>query len=150
MLEHWLHPVFATVDASIKNTGSHALEYGLMGVSTVVALVGIGLAWALYRGPWRDVPGRLVAAWGGVHRTLWNKYYVDEAYNFLIIRPLIVGSRWIHRWIDAALIDGIGVNGPARLLSFIGGAGRRLAGGDVQSYAAALAIGLAILVIFVL
>jgi NADH-quinone oxidoreductase subunit L len=150
VLEHWLHPVFADGAAAIVNTGSHALEYGLMGVSTVVALAGIGLAWAMYRGPWRELPGRLHASLGGVYRTLWNKYWVDEAYDFLVVRPLIAGSRWIHRWIDAGLIDGVGVNGPARVLSFIGGAGRRLAGGDVQAYAAALAIGLAILVIFVL
>jgi NADH-quinone oxidoreductase subunit L len=150
LFEHFLHPVFADAATRILPTGSHALEYALMGVSAAIALCGIGLAWMFYRGPWRAAPGRLYSGATGLHSLLWNKYYVDEAYDFLVVRPLQGLARLTHRWIDAGLIDGILVNGPARMLAMAGGWTRRLAGGDVQGYVAALAIGLALLVLFAL
>ncbi len=144
--EHLLAPVFGAAEESILATGSHALELGLMGVSTVVALTGIGLAWWLYRGAGQQVPARIAASMSGLHRLLSNKYYVDEIYDTLVIRPLKAYAHFLWKWIDVGLIDGIMVNGPARLLSAVGGAGRRLATGDVQGYAAALVVGLAVIV----
>lgn len=146
VFEHFLGPVFGGTEEGILATGTHGLELGLMGVSSVVAFLGIGLAWWLYRGAGREVPSRLAASAAGLHRTLWNKYYVDEAYDLLVVRPLKAIAHYSWKWIDAGLVDGLLVNGPARLLSAAGGAGRRLATGDVQAYAAALVVGLAVIV----
>ncbi len=144
--EHFLAPVFGGAEEAIHATGSHALEFALMGVSSVVAVSGIALAWWLYRGAGRDVPARLAASMAGLHRTLSNKYYVDEAYDLAVVRPLKAIAHHAWKWIDAGLVDGLLVNGPARLLSALGGGVRRLATGDVQAYAAALALGLAVIV----
>ncbi len=143
--EHWLEPVFAPATARIVNGGSEDLEHVVMGASTVIALLGIGLAWLLYRGPWQAVPARLAASWSGVHRMLWNKYWVDEAYDTVVVKPLIAVSRWTHRWVDAGLIDGVVVNGSARSVSLLGSVLRLTSNGDVQAYAAALLVGLAVL-----
>ncbi|HOE83142.1 MAG TPA: NADH-quinone oxidoreductase subunit L [Myxococcota bacterium] len=150
LLHNWLAPVFADGASAINSTGSHTLEYALMGVSTVVALAGIGLAWALYRGPWQHVPAKLQESLAGLYKTLVNKYYVDEAYNAVVVKPLIGGSKLLHRWVDAGLIDGIAVNGPAKALAYVGRTARRLATGDVQTYAAIFAIGIVLLVLFVM
>ena len=144
--EHFLEPVFGGSEEAIHATGSHGLELALMGVSSVVALTGIGLAWWMYRGAGREVPGRLATSFAGLHKVLWNKYWVDEAYDLVIVRPLKAIAHFTWKWIDAGLVDGVLVNGPARLVSAVGGAGRRLANGDVQAYAAALAVGLAVIV----
>jgi NADH-quinone oxidoreductase subunit L len=144
--EHFLAPVFGGSEEAILATGSHGLELGLMGVSSLVAFTGIGLAWWMYRGSGRDVPARLATTFAGLHKVLWNKYWVDEAYDLVIVRPLKAIAHTTWKWIDAGLVDGVLVNGPARVISAVGGVGRRLATGDVQAYAAALAVGLAVIV----
>ena len=68
---------------------------------------------------------------------------LDELYEFLIIKPVYHFSVFLWRIVDVVIIDGLGVNGPARLLRGIGGVGRRLQSGDVQAYAFWLFAGLA-------
>jgi NADH-quinone oxidoreductase subunit L len=143
--KEWLAPVFDDTMRRFLDGGSADVEHLVMGASTGVALLGIGLAWLLYRGPWRDVPGRLAARAAGAYRVLVNKYYVDEAYDAVVVRPLVAVSRATHRWLDAGLIDGVGVNGPARAVSRLGEVARRAITGDVQAYAAALLVGFAVL-----
>ena len=62
-----------------------------MGVSTVVALAGIGLAWALteVHGSTSQQASRSLA---GLYKTLVSKYYVDEAYNAVVVKPLMVAQ----------------------------------------------------------
>jgi NADH-quinone oxidoreductase subunit L len=145
LFENWLAPVFADASRRFVSTGTPDVEHAMMAVSSVVALAGIGLAWALYRGPLRDVTGRLAASMSRAHRVLSNKYYVDEAYDALVVRPLVEVSRWTHKWLDAGLIDGVGVNGSARVVTRLGETLRRAVTGDVQAYAAALLVGFAVL-----
>jgi NADH-quinone oxidoreductase subunit L len=142
---HWLEPVFAGAAGHFVEGGSTGLEFGLMGVSSLVALAGIGLAWWLYRGAGRAVPARLATSFGGFYRLLLDKYRVDEAYDVAIVRPLIAGSRGLWRWLDAGLIDGVLVNGSAAVVRRAGGGVRLAANGDMQAYAAALLLGLAVL-----
>src|SRR5205814_1404369 len=58
-------------------------------------------------------PKRLAGSWPRIHRLLENKYYIDELYNVIAIRPLLWFSR-VMWWIDANVIDGI-VNGTRHL-----------------------------------
>ncbi|MBM4395884.1 MAG: NADH-quinone oxidoreductase subunit L [Deltaproteobacteria bacterium] len=143
--EHWLHPVFEDGAARFVSTGSHALEYGLMGVSTVVACGGIALAWALWRGPLTHVPAKAAAAAGGFYRLVCDRYRIDELYDAIAIRPFQALARVTHRWLDAFGIDAVLVNGPPRAVGWIGSIVRVAANGDVQAYAAALFVGLAVL-----
>ncbi len=82
--------------------------------AVAIALTGPVLAWLLYvRKP--GVPGWLAEKLSGLYRALFNKYYVDEFYDAVIVRPLVVISdRVLFRIVDAGLIDGIGINGTAR------------------------------------
>ena len=82
--------------------------------AVAIALSGTALAWLLYiKKP--GVPDWIAATLSGLYRTLLNKYYIDELYDAVIVRPLVVFSdRVLYRIVDAGLIDGIGANGTAR------------------------------------
>jgi NADH-quinone oxidoreductase subunit L len=93
---------------------AHSTEYALAALATGIVLVGILLAYLLYvRSP--EIPSRIRASLGGFSRLVENKYYVDELYDAVIVRPLVVISdRVFFRGIDATLIDEVGANGSAR------------------------------------
>jgi NADH-quinone oxidoreductase subunit L len=125
------------------------LELLLMAVSVGAALTGLLLAWLLYYRR-RDLPERIAAWLGGIYDAVRNKYYVDEAYNALLVQPLIEGSsRLLWRGIDAATIDGA-VNQSAETAQDISNALRRMQSGNVRSYAGWVALGAAIVVAYMI
>ena len=81
--------------------------------AVAIAAAGAGLAWFLYvKRP--ELPARLATQMSAVHRTLLNKYYIDEVYDAIFVRPLVaLSNRVLFRWVDAGLIDGVIVNGTA-------------------------------------
>ena len=146
---HWLEPVFSDGVTHFTSTGNHALEYGLMGLSTVVALSGIAIAWLFYRGSWNREPARIAKSLSGLYRLVYDKYRIDELYGALVVRPLQGVARWSHKWLDAGLIDGVLVNGSAKAVRGMGSVARWAVNGDVQAYAAAILVGVAVLVWFI-
>ena len=122
---------------------SHGVEWGLMGLALTLSAVGIGLAARLYRGGISDTAIGLERRLSGLHKVLFNKYYVDELYDLVIVRPTKILSRILWRFADATVIDGgLTKLGPA----IIGGFGtitRRLQNGDVQRYIIAVVAGTA-------
>jgi NADH-quinone oxidoreductase subunit L len=118
--EHWLEPVFADAPAhgALGTEGVHAapgIEFGLMGASVAVALLGILGAWQLYlRRP--EVPRLIAARLRGPYQVLLHKYWVDELYDLVIVRPYRALSRFAWRVIDDGLIDGLGVRGTGALV----------------------------------
>jgi NADH-quinone oxidoreductase subunit L len=116
------------------------IELTLMGVSTVLALVGIGLAafFFLQRPEAADAAARSMAP---LHKLLLNKYYVDEIYDAAIVHPLRDGSTSVlWKIVDARLIDGA-VNGTGHLVRESAGALRLLQTGSLRVYAASLFTG---------
>jgi len=121
-----------------------SLELTLMGVSTVVALTGIGVA-AFFFLRRRDRAEALARRLPGVHRLLLNKYRVDELYDAVIVQPikrLSAGLLW--RGVDAGLVDGA-VNGVGAVVRSASGAMRRLQTGSVRAYAASLFFGVVVI-----
>ena len=87
------------------------LELTLMGVSSVVALAGIGIAWLLLAAEPRAPPTRSRARFAGLHTLLLNKYYVDEIYDAAIVQPIkLMSDEGLWKGVDAGVIDGA-VNG---------------------------------------
>ncbi len=89
--------------------GEAPLNFGVMGLSVALALAGWGLAWLLYgRRPLAaGQPDPLVAALGPIHTLLKNKYYVDELYAKVIVRPVVATATWVYTALDRAAIDGL-------------------------------------------
>ena len=110
---------------------------------TLLALGGIGVAYWLYvRQP--AAAERLGRRFAGVHRLLLNKYYVDEVYDAVVVRPLMAAAEWLWRVWDTLVIDGL-VNGTARVVQAGGLFLRFWQTGNVQAYALSLSLGAIVL-----
>ena len=113
--EHFLEPVFGHAAA----TPSHALEFLLMVLSVVVGLLGILVAYVFYlKRP--EIPGQLARRFSGLHRLVYNKYYVDEVYSKVFVEGPVLGKAMGDTFgrFDLKVIDGIGVDGSAWLTRF--------------------------------
>ncbi|MBN1203687.1 MAG: NADH-quinone oxidoreductase subunit L [Myxococcaceae bacterium] len=154
LMENFLSPVFSAAvgsrgDAGIaKAAGTVALDTSLpslgsyaMAWATVVA--GGLLAAFLYM---RFFPAQAGVPAPGfarlIRRTAQNKFYVDELYEFLIIRPVKFLSFVLFRVVDAFLIDTVVVRGTAWVTARVGSALRYVQTGDTQAYAAVMALAL--------
>jgi NADH-quinone oxidoreductase subunit L len=129
----------------------HATELRLAGLAVLIAALGAGLAWLLYhRRP--ELPDRIAHSLRGLYGLVWNKYYVDEIYGFLIVRPLVrVSDAVLYRVVDARLIDGVGVNGVAALVRGVAERGLKyVQTGFVQSYVFVMLVGAIVLVGYLL
>ena len=141
-----MEPTEAAAPAATEHgaEGEHAestsVELGLMGLSSVVALSGIGLAWFFFVADPRRAES-VAQSFAGLRTVLLNKYYVDEAYDAAIVQPLkITSERVLWKVVDANGIDGA-VNGAAESVGGLGELLRRLQTGSVRAYAASLLLG---------
>jgi len=117
-----------------------ALERTLMGVSTLIAFTGIGLAFFLWQKN-RHIPEQLARQFSGVHQLLLNKYYVDEVYDAAIVQPIkVVSTEGLWKVIDVKVIDGV-VNGAGYVVGGLSAGLRLLQTGSVKSYAAGTFLG---------
>ena len=114
---------------------SATAEWGLMGLSVVVAMLGIFIAWRLF-GPGKELGGGASAARRvpRIHRLLVHKWYVDEIYDRLFVRPLAAISRFLWKIVDTIVIDGAIWVG-AFLTELTGDVGRFSTTGNVRNYA---------------
>ncbi len=102
------NPQSAVPNDEAEHEVSRGVELGLMGFSLVVAIVGISLAWKFYvTSP--EISENLAEQFAGAHRTLSNKYYVDELYDATIISGTFASGRGLWRF-DRNVVDGA-VNG---------------------------------------
>jgi NADH-quinone oxidoreductase subunit L len=130
-------PAGEAAEATHADAGT---ELNLMILSSVIALVGIGLAYYFWLVNRRAVDA-LARSFAPVHRLLLGKYYVDEVYDAAIVQPvktLSAGGLW--KGVDAGLIDGT-VNGVGLVVSGASAALRRTQTGSVRTYAFALFAG---------
>jgi NADH-quinone oxidoreductase subunit L len=136
--EHFLAPSFAP-EAAEAATDS-GLELTLMVVSSLVAVAGIAIAVYFF------VRNRAAAAgvadrFGGLHRVLLNKYYVDDVYDAAIVQPIrIISQEGLWKGVDTRLIDAT-VNGVAGTVGGLSSELRKAQTGSVRTYAASLFLG---------
>jgi NADH-quinone oxidoreductase subunit L len=110
-----------------------------------VGIAGIALAYLFYMVR-PDLPGRLASAFSGVYRFLLNKWYFDELYDALFVRPSFVIGRGLWKGGDGAVIDGVGPDGIAAATVGVAQAVRRVQSGYIYHYAFAMLIGVMVLI----
>ncbi|HET7038861.1 MAG TPA: NADH-quinone oxidoreductase subunit L [Gemmatimonadales bacterium] len=134
-LHHWLEPVTAAGDQfRVAAHLSHGTEWALLGIATLVAATGIIIAWRALR-PEGLVPAAQAPAETGLQKVLLRKWYVDELYDRVIVRPFVwLSDRVLWKGVDDAAIDTVGVNGPARFARGVGAVGSWLQTGHVGTY----------------
>lgn len=122
----------------------HIPNTTIMIVSSLLAVSGILLAWAVYQKKWIDYES-LKIKMGGLYQLLYHKYYIDEFYAWLI-RYFVDGTAKLLEWFDLKVVNGL-VNGIAWLTGYLGIALRYTEDGQVQSYALYMYAGMVILLI---
>jgi NADH-quinone oxidoreductase subunit L len=116
----------------------------------IFAAVGILVAYWFYLKSTR-LPGRMAERFSGLYNILIHKYYVDEFYNWLVARPLRVGSEKIlWRRVDAGAIDDVMVNGTGETVAGVGNFLRRIQSGNIRSYASWVLLGATLWLVYVL
>jgi NADH-quinone oxidoreductase subunit L len=149
--EHFLAPVFQATSEGAQEAspeaGRSTLEYLLMGVSVSVAGLGWFLAYLLYsRRP--QLPARIAASLGGLYQAVSNKYYIDELYAVLFVKPLVDGSTTIlWHGVDQGVIDAV-VNDSADAARHVSDTARHMQSGNLRSYAGWIAAGGAVVIAY--
>jgi NADH-quinone oxidoreductase subunit L len=127
-----------------ETVGEASLELTLMIVSSIVALLGIGIAAFIWLKR-REIADKAARTFHGVYTLLLNKYYVDEIYDATIVQPIrIVSQEGLWRGVDVHIIDGA-VNGTASIVEGGSSLLRRLQTGSVRAYAGSLLIGVVLI-----
>jgi NADH-quinone oxidoreductase subunit L len=149
----WLAPVFAgghgAAGAHGAHGGGHALplgvEIGLIVLSVAVAAAGIAGAFRTYL--WSpETATRLREQLAGLHRTLLNKYWVDELYDSIAVRPVYNLAQAFWRFWDTKIVDGT-VNGVGYTLEGVSAVLRLFQTGFVGTYAFFITLGVAALLL---
>jgi len=147
--EHWLEPAFAQAPAvSITLFGKEEyIEVLLMVMAITAGVLGLLIAIAVYI----NKPGtadRLAEQFPLLYKLSFNKYYVDEIYDWLVVRPLFWGSYYaLFRLFDVLVIDGF-LNGLASLNAGIGRLLRRVENGAVSTYLFIFVLGVLAVLIY--
>jgi NADH-quinone oxidoreductase subunit L len=128
---------------------SHKTELIFTGISVVAGLLGLALAGLLY---WQrpELPQKIADSLGGLYHTVVNKYYIDELYAALLVKPLVDGSsRILWRGIDQQLIDGA-IDNSADGAREISDTVRRMQSGSIRSYAGWIALGASFVIAYMI
>ena len=147
-IPHWFNKFEAFLAPVFPHTEPPdllSLELGFATVSVLIAGLGIGFAYLFYVVR-PAMPQELAERMRGAYNFLYHKWYVDELYDRLIVRPLnVVSDRVLWRWMDVRLIDAL-VNGVARGTERFAQRLRRTETGLVQNYALSILAGAVLLI----
>ncbi len=141
VMHNFLSPVFTQYQDTAEHAAHHsvALELGLMGLSLAVAGAGIAVAWYFYiKKP--QMAEKAQRQFATLHKIIYNKYYMDEIYDFLVTNPIVNISRTVfYKIVDVKIIDAM-VNGTASFFMSLSRFARGVQTGFVRDYALTMLI----------
>ena len=152
--DRYLEPVFKPSEdflSASAHPGGNALASGSLMMFTLV-FVGAGILvayWLYLKSP--RLPARLAERFNKAYEILVHKYYVDEFYNWLVVRPLCsVSEKILWRRVDVKAIDGVMVDGTGEEVAGTGNLLRRIQSGNIRSYASWVLLGATLWLVYVL
>lgn len=156
VISKFLSPVFSSTHGHHAHigeavaAGAHSVDmhkvYIMMVVSTLIAVVGILLAYIMYvKKP--DMPGKIAARFKLLHKVIYNKFYVDEIYDILFVIPTKKISIVLWKVFDVRIIDGL-VNGAAKIVDINAAIFKITQTGFVRNYAFLIVFGGVIIILF--
>jgi NADH-quinone oxidoreductase subunit L len=138
-IDKFLEPTFAD-SPSYANTPSVGNEWIGLAAGALVAILGIGGAWFAYvRRP--GVTLALRDRFGAVHAFLARKWYFDELYDALFVRPTAAFARWARTDVEGDFVQGFIVGGATRVVGAGAAFARSIQTGYLRGYALMLMIG---------
>jgi NADH-quinone oxidoreductase subunit L len=146
--EHFLAPVFGAEEPAAE-AASRMTEYLLMGISVLAAFSGWGLAYLLYYAR-PELPQKIADSLGSFYQAVVHKYYIDELYAAVFVKPLIDGStRILWQDVDRKIIDAA-VNDAGDGARHVSDEVRHMQSGNIRSYAGWIAAGSAVVIAFMI
>ncbi len=155
--ENFLSPVFhphevlraglATSEEASQIFAMERMEWLFTGISIGAGLLGLFLAWQLYmQRP--QLPQKIAGFLGSLYQAVSHKYYIDELYAVLFVKPLVDGSTTIlWHGVDQGVIDAA-VNDSADAARHVSDAARHMQSGNLRSYAGWVAVGAAVVIAY--
>jgi NADH-quinone oxidoreductase subunit L len=141
-LEHYLPEYLSAV---LPRSHAHpSLSPQSSVAASWIGLLGVALG-ALFFGPLRVIPARAAALFPAIHRALLGKYFIDELYRAVIVRPLEVLSSVLWSGVDKGIIDAT-VNGTGEMVEISGEIARTAQTGEVRHYALYLLVAAATMI----
>jgi NADH-quinone oxidoreductase subunit L len=144
-ITHFLDPVFADSPLAAIHPSTAASWFGLL-IGGLISVAGIGIAYWLYVAS-PETPRRLQQRFAAVHTFLYNKWYFDEAIDFLVVRPALAIGRFANNVFERFVIDGGITGGTEETVGKAGQVVRGFQNGIVRTYGLFLvagAVGLAL------
>ena len=141
-LNHYLIPILPKLATAQHHLGT--TEYILMAIAVVGGLIGIGLAYAKYNKQ-NTVPGE-DASITGFAKVLYNKYYLDEIYDFLFVKSINAMSKFFRDQVETSLASF--VFGFGKVTNEISVQGKKVQNGSVGLYLFAFVLGLCAIISF--
>ncbi len=142
--EFWKGSLFTGADNKILEEFHH-VPFLVKWSAFIVMAIGFALAWYMYiRSP--ETPKALAAQHSGLYNFLLNKWYFDEIYDFLFVRPVMWIGRFLWKEGDGRVIDGLGPDGVSARVVGLTDKVVKLQTGYLYHYAFAMLIGVAALV----
>ena len=127
----------------------HAVPLWVKLTATISMLLGLLIAWWAYI---RDtsIPEKTVDQLGPIYRFLYNKWYFDELYAILFVKPAFIVGRWFWKLVDIGTIDRFGPDGAAWLVRQGSVGAKRFQSGYVTTYALVMLLGLVAAITWIL
>ena len=148
-IHHWLGEPYggpvAEPRAHEHPAGFVTIEWALLGLGFLIGVVGVWFGWTRYSWYGLEYDDMLARRFGRLYRLWRGKYYLDELYDRVVVKPLLGLSYRILGPFDKHVVDG-SVNGVGAAMRGTGWLLRYLQDGRVQHYASALLLGVVIVI----
>ncbi len=151
LFANWLEPVYEKSEVFLLhvNTYSNATEILLIVLSVVVAITGILLARHFYLQNIKPIEWA-IERFQKLYKLLFNKYYVDEIYDFLLVTPLVkISEKFLWKFNDSLIIDGF-INSTAEVVDELSKIIRKIQTGVAQFYALIMIFGITLIIFLLL
>ncbi|HEY8603165.1 NADH-quinone oxidoreductase subunit L [Tsuneonella suprasediminis] len=144
--EFWQGSVFFNEDLM---HAMHGIPAWAKWSATVAMLIGLAIAFQGYIRD-KELPARIAGQLGPVYRFVYNKWYFDELYHFLVVKPAFWLGNKFWKWGDIGIIDRFGPNGAAWLVTQGTAAAKKVQSGYLYSYALVMLIGVVVAISWVM
>ena len=142
--EFWGNSILV-LDSHQALSNAHHVPLWVKLAPLVVGGLGIALAYLFYMFR-TDLPGKLAGSFQGIYQFLLNKWYFDELYDKIFVRPAFYLGKQLWKVGDGSLIDGIGPDGISAAVKIMARRASALQSGYLYHYAFAMLIGIVTLV----
>lgn len=132
LLHHWLEPVVTDNPALIAHATT-AKEIALISISTLLAIASVLFTRAFYRKHGLAGDEKIKTFFGALYPVMSHKFYIDDLYQSVLIKPFMAIGRIALSWFDNRVIDGA-VDGSAGVVGEIGETFRKLQSGIISNY----------------